>query len=51
MNPPTTELFVYDIQENIEDNYTSAVEKYIESIPPNKLIDDVALEINHMEKH
>ena len=43
-------LFAYDIQENIKDNHTSAVEKYIDSIPPNKLTNDVAPEINHMEE-
>ena len=44
------QLFAYDIEYNIKDNHTTAVENYIESIPPNKLIDDVVPKINSMEE-
>ena len=49
INPSTTELFAFDIQENIKDNHSPAVENRMESIPPIKLFDDDAPEFSHIE--
>ena len=50
INSSATELLAYDIEYNNKDNHTTAVEKYSESIPSNKLIDDYVSEINHSEE-